>query len=477
MFGLMRPPHSCADKSSDSYRQHRMHYCGTCKTLGIEYGQRTRGLLNFDTVFFAEILSHLSKENLAEWQQGYQAINRCFTMPDKEQETPLSLQYAAAANVLLGELKIDDHIKDVSGIHWKMLRRFFSKPFRKANRQMQEWGLETDQLWHWINEQEKIERAASAEFNSLQTLMNHYAEPTAQMTGLIFQNGAATVGQHEHGKELFELGYQLGQLVYVLDAFEDVEKDWQKRQFNPLTLFFNTERTLADSQFAEARQLISAYQNKVGEALKKLPFSKEVIGIYSIRLQSNIALRIYKDRVIPKTRQEQMASLWETTIQQMTSFKIHLNHWFRSANYYMVSLVVFLFPLVADYGGYAQKEVVYKQAAILTSLLAAIGIGRLAWKQRKKRKGKKRKGGIRRFFKRLPLLFSKNRPCDSACGAACGEACCQSCCDSCGQYCCDELCYRLCENPGGGEGMSKAVGVIAVLLLIAIVVVMILILV
>lgn len=34
MFGLMRPEKSCAHKTSQDYRFHRMHYCGTCKTIG-----------------------------------------------------------------------------------------------------------------------------------------------------------------------------------------------------------------------------------------------------------------------------------------------------------------------------------------------------------------------------------------------------------------------------------------------------------
>ncbi len=43
MFGLMkRPP--------------REPYCGTCKTMGERYGQKTRLLLNHDTVFLAELL-------------------------------------------------------------------------------------------------------------------------------------------------------------------------------------------------------------------------------------------------------------------------------------------------------------------------------------------------------------------------------------------------------------------------------------
>ena len=44
MFGLMRP-RTCAGK-----QEHRLYYCGACKTLGSVYGQKSRMLLNHDTI-------------------------------------------------------------------------------------------------------------------------------------------------------------------------------------------------------------------------------------------------------------------------------------------------------------------------------------------------------------------------------------------------------------------------------------------
>ena len=470
MFGLMRPQNSCSHKTTNAYRHHRMHYCGTCKTLGQSYGQRARVLLNFDTVFFAELLSHLSNENLAGWQVPYQAINRCFTMPDRKKEIPLPLEYAAAANVILGELKMDDHNKDLPGIKWKLIRQFFSKPFRKADRQMQAWGIDTQSLWQWIEQQSKIEKMASTNFHSLPDLLDHYAEPTAQMTGLVFSEGASVIGQPEHKENLFSLGYQFGRLAYALDAFEDIEKDLFRQQFNPLALFFQAQRTLQEDQLAQVRQVLLGYQETVAKQLKTLPFNEEVVERYTVRLYSNIALRLYRERHIPKTQKEQIGNIWENAVTNTMHAIGSTATWLRSANYYMVSLVVFLIPLAADYVGFASKGLVYKRAAILTSILAAIGLGRLAWAQRKKRKAKrnkrKGKGRIRRFFRQLPLLLTKKNPCAEECSSVCCQACCEILCES--------VCEGDCCNSESGE---KATVVVVVLLLILIIVAMILILV
>src|SRR5690349_11355933 len=111
MFGLMKA-RTCS-LSPELKRQRRLHYCGTCKTIGSLYGQRSRALLNHDTVFLAELLSALSgtDRQLDEWNQSYQSYN-CLALPRSAAAMPLVLQYAAAATLTLTEFKLADHIKD-----------------------------------------------------------------------------------------------------------------------------------------------------------------------------------------------------------------------------------------------------------------------------------------------------------------------------------------------------------------------------
>ena len=78
MFGLMR---SRACGLGPEERRRRLHYCGTCKTMGRLYGQRSRTLLNFDAVFAAELLTALAgTDGLDAWDGAYQSVN-CFRLP------------------------------------------------------------------------------------------------------------------------------------------------------------------------------------------------------------------------------------------------------------------------------------------------------------------------------------------------------------------------------------------------------------
>src|SRR5829696_718454 len=104
MFGLMRQ-RSCALDPEEKQRR-RLHYCGTCKTMGRLYGQRTRLMLNHDSVFASELLTAISGgDDVRAWDRTLQSHN-CFALPDGTDDMPPALQYAATMTVFWAEVKV-----------------------------------------------------------------------------------------------------------------------------------------------------------------------------------------------------------------------------------------------------------------------------------------------------------------------------------------------------------------------------------
>src|SRR5580692_7948837 len=130
MFGLMRL--RCGSSSEADQRVWRMHYCGTCKTIGSRYGQRARLFLNHDAAFLAELLSALAGTDCEQWPESYRSWN-CMRMPS-EPEIPLLLRYCAAVNVLLVEFKVRDHETDSKRRIWRSIRRWFNPAFHRARK-------------------------------------------------------------------------------------------------------------------------------------------------------------------------------------------------------------------------------------------------------------------------------------------------------------------------------------------------------
>ena len=122
MYGLMKA-RACA-LTAEERQPRRLHYCGTCQTLGRNYGAASRMLLNHDAVFLGELLTALSPDK-PEWTRAFQSYN-CFSLPQAG-ETPLSLEFAAAANILLVEFKVADQINDSSKRRWRVARRLLRR--------------------------------------------------------------------------------------------------------------------------------------------------------------------------------------------------------------------------------------------------------------------------------------------------------------------------------------------------------------
>jgi hypothetical protein len=227
MFGLMRPA-SCHRKVPESRYRRRLHYCGTCKAIGKLYGHRYRLLLNHDTVFLAEMLSVWTGEDaaLGEWDAALQSHN-CLRTPER---TPLCLEYAATATLLLGDFKLLDHAADSRNRFWRWLHSRCSPEFRAAAERLDRWGFPTAELRDILASQQDRERRVWGNSDPPADRMRFLAEPTARATALFFQHGARLTGRPEDAAA--EMGSAFGTLVYVLDAVADFEKDAREGSFN-----------------------------------------------------------------------------------------------------------------------------------------------------------------------------------------------------------------------------------------------------
>lgn len=287
MFGLMK--HRPISRNLDQSYNYRQFYCGTCKTMGKSFGQTSRMLLNHDAIFLGELLHDIAQGEtpLIDHSSAYDSLN-CFNLPDRE-EIPNSLQYAAAANVLLGSLSADDHTLDAQGkvkqLSWHVAKKMLEPALNKAKPILEKSQLPMQQIYNWIDEQQLRESNAKS-FNSYQEAAQYYAEPTARITGLIFQHGAISVDQEQQGEVFFEFGLQFGRLIYLLDAFEDFIKDQKREVFNGL----NAAYLACDQQLKDVTITIPYLQQQLQftkEQLERLPISDELKAIGVQRMLTN----------------------------------------------------------------------------------------------------------------------------------------------------------------------------------------------
>ena len=297
MFGLMKPAGCGHSNNRDAALRRRAHYCGTCKSMGKMYGQRSRMLLNNDSVFLAELLTELGGESpVSEWAQPLRSYN-CASMPSSNADIPIALAYASSATVLLTEMKVRDSLGEVGSMSAKaaphIARRMFSLQFETASRWLKEAGLDVDSVAEHGDRQFELEAQTFSGSDSA-TILHTLSDPSARMTGLVFEAGARFCNlPAEAERAMADLGSAFGELVYHIDALEDDRADARKHAFNALHAAWNTAGSpLTDEQRACATDEVMATCDKVKRCIEALGLSSASVRNYHSRLEHNVSRRI-----------------------------------------------------------------------------------------------------------------------------------------------------------------------------------------
>ena len=328
MFGLMRA-RTCV-KHTDAWREWRNHYCGTCKTIGSRYGQAARMALNHDTVFLAELLTALSPEPAATLSPAYRSFN-CMALPKGEEEMPAVLRYSAAATLVLAEFKVLDHIEDTGRRRWRALQQLFSKAFRNAQRDLAALSFPMARLREALETQSQREREG--------TTLAEFSAPTAEATALFFAHGAVVARlSTDCAATLESLGRTFGELAYLLDAFEDFEKDEAAGAFNAIRATHGVKRDAV----AQLHLLTAAIRTD----LERLPLKPEMAAAFASRLQTNLeaklGLHLCKPRLgATKTSRKQR---WDRALAFARGISADSPKWRISMTVAAVAVIAYLAP-------------------------------------------------------------------------------------------------------------------------------------
>ncbi len=215
------------------YEAYKGVYCTLCKEMGKEYGLLSRFLLSYDGAFYVLYKLGLRNEK-TDVKKSRCTFNPCKKCLKISCDTDI-YKLASAITVILAYFKILDDIKD-SNIFKKLLIYMIFPYFALLNKKAKKrYGDIFDTIKREMNEQFETENDENVSFD-------RSAHSSAKMLGLLFAYG-------ECGKNAeisYKYGYQLGRIVYFLDAFDDFTKDAKSKSFNP---FKNTENLVDEATF------------------------------------------------------------------------------------------------------------------------------------------------------------------------------------------------------------------------------------
>ncbi len=223
MFGYVRPaPERLSEGDEPLFRQ---AYCGLCHTLGEKYGFAARFVLNFDFTFLAILLSGTQAPECVS--------RRCAAHPCKAQcvmaQTP-ALETAADHSIVLTWWQLRDHIADhgfLTGLPYRIAALTLRRAYRKARRCVPAFDEAVRRHLAELSRREE-ERCAS---------LDAAAEPFAALMADI----ADCVPDTAQRRVMAEIFYHLGRWIYLVDAADDLEKDFRSGCYNPLRFRYGLE--------------------------------------------------------------------------------------------------------------------------------------------------------------------------------------------------------------------------------------------
>lgn len=215
MFGYVRP--SLAKLSEEDKARFGAVYCGLCRALGERYGQAARMILNYDFTFLAVLL----------WpEEGAGSIHRrCIAHPfagrDHYPGNP-ALELAADESVILAWWQIQDALSDPG--RGKGKYRAASLALKSAYCRAAERRPGFD----------RITRERLAQLGELEAARCASLDLPADAFAGILAAAAAEVPDPVKRRVLEQLLYHLGRWIYLVDAADDLAKDFASGSYNPL---------------------------------------------------------------------------------------------------------------------------------------------------------------------------------------------------------------------------------------------------
>ena len=241
-----------AELKFKEYDIYRSYYCGLCQGIKARYGRSGQLTLSYDMTFVLMLLTGLYEP------ETIQSSCKCLVHPLEKHPIRRNqfTDYVADMNVLFSYYKCLDDWEDERKLHKLMFSKLLHGKVGKQKEQYLEKLRKMDMLLHDLSSAEKEDcqdvDAMAGTFGKIMAEIFAYKED-------------------EWTESLRRLGYYLGEFIYLLDAYEDIEEDIRKNRYNPMKKRYES----ADFE-EECRGILTMLMAQCCKEFEKLPILENV---------------------------------------------------------------------------------------------------------------------------------------------------------------------------------------------------------
>lgn len=245
MFGYIHA--NAKELTEENKITYQAYYCGLCQQLKENCGKKGQMLLNYDMTFLIILLS-----GLYELENTHQVYS-CVRHPGNRQNVWINdaTRYAADMNILLSYHNSLDDWRDEHSMTKKVVAKALHADYVRIGEQ---YPRQLAALENYL------EKLAAAEERQ-ETNIDLVAGLTGQMLAEIFDWHC-----DEWSEELRCFGFYMGKFIYLMDAYEDCEKDQKDKRYNILSYVAGGEE-----YEIYCRQLLTSMMAECAKSFERLP--------------------------------------------------------------------------------------------------------------------------------------------------------------------------------------------------------------
>ncbi|CEN90662.1 DUF5685 family protein [Paraclostridium sordellii] len=268
MFGYVRI--NKMDLTFREFDTYKGYYCGLCKYLKENHGEISRLSLNYDITFLILLLTSVYRPKSTLTKEV------CIANPIKKKNRIVNevTEYAASMNVLLTYYKLEDNLHDDKGVKDIIAYNLYKGKLKKA---YEKYPKKADYIKSQLEELQKLESENSTNIDKVSNTFGN-------LMGEIF-----AYKEDDFEEKLRSIGFNIGKYIYILDAYEDLDKDIKKGRYNPFIEYIDKKEEL----IKKVDKLISISLGYLSQSIDELHI-KTNVGIIDNIIYSGVYLR-YKN--------------------------------------------------------------------------------------------------------------------------------------------------------------------------------------
>lgn len=204
------------------YDTYRGFYCGLCKVLKQKYGFTGQITLTYDMTFLIILLSSVYEVPVRSHR------GRCIVHPAKKHLYIINdvTDYAAHMNILLSYYHFEDDYNDEHSLKAHMGMKLYEKRMRRVSA--------------LYDAKEQCIVGALKDLGELEKSGNSDADELADCFGRLM-TALFLYKEDIFSDYLTKLAYHLGRYIYIMDAYDDLEEDIKKGNYNPLKIIYGRD--------------------------------------------------------------------------------------------------------------------------------------------------------------------------------------------------------------------------------------------